>query len=314
MKKAMVFAGQGAQFVGMGRDLADAYTECRALYEKADAILGYSLSSVCFNGPEQELTRSDRCQPAIFVTSMACHAAFQKEMPGATFSAAAGLSLGEWTALHAAGALSFEDTLRILEARGRFMQEACAEREGAMMSIIGLAPEKVIAVCREADVEPSNFNSPEQTVVSGEKAKVKKAEELAKAAGATKAVMLNVAGAYHSRLMASAADRLKSVLDKVAFNVPVIPVISNVTGKPHGTPDEIRRTMIMQVTSPVQWVDGVRRFVADGISGYVEFGPGKVVSGLVKRVASDAVLNNVQDCATLKKAVEDLRIREGGDG
>lgn len=311
MKKAMVFAGQGAQAVGMGRDLAEAYPECRALYEKADAVLGYSISKVCFEGPEPELTRSDRCQPAIFVTSMACFTALRREMPAARFDAAAGLSLGEWTALHAAGALSFDDTLRILEARGRFMQEACTERPGGMMSVMGLSPDKVADVCRQAGVEPSNFNSPEQTVVSGDRDGIKKAEELAKAAGASKTVVLNVAGAYHSRLMASAAAKLDGILGGIAFKTPEVPVISNVTGKPHGSPDEMRRTMVQQVTSPVQWVESVRRFTADGIKGYVEFGPGRIVSGLVKRIDGAAALNNVQDCSSLKKTVEDLRTREG---
>ena len=305
--RALVFAGQGAQAVGMGKDLAEAYPECRALFEKADSVLGFKLSALCFEGPIEELTKSSNCQPAIFAMSMACHAALRREAGAVTFSGTAGLSLGEWSALHVAGALGFEDTLRVLAARGRFMQEACDERQGGMVSVIGLAPDKLKEVCTAAGVEMANLNSAEQTVLSGEKARIVEAEKLAKAAGASRTVVLNVAGAFHSSLMASAAKKLEAFLAGIPFARPALPVLANVTGAPHGEPDEIRRTMVKQVTSPVQWLSTVERLKASGVTEYLECGPGKVLSGLIKRIDKDAAVSNIQDVATLKKALETIR-------
>jgi [acyl-carrier-protein] S-malonyltransferase len=306
MKRAIVFAGQGAQFVGMGRDLAGAYPECRALFERADAALGYALSSVCFEGPEGELTKTSRCQPAIFVTSMACAVALARRAPGLEWAAAAGLSLGEWTALHQAGALTFEDTVRVLEARGRFMQEACEARDGAMMSVIGPAAEALEPVCARTGVEIANLNSPGQTVLSGERAAIAAAEKLAQEAGAKRTVILNVAGAYHSSLMAPAARKLEALLKDVVIQTPRIPVVANVTGRPHGGPDAIRETMVKQVTAPVRWIDGVTWMRQNGVTAYVECGPGKVLAGLIKRIDGAAGLHGIQDAATLDKAVQEL--------
>ncbi len=308
MPTALVFAGQGAQFVGMGKDLADAYPECRSLFKKADDTLGFGLSKLCFEGPIEELTKSNNCQPAIFVTGMACHAALVKEAGGsAAFKGTAGLSLGEWSALHMAGALTFEDTLRVLEARGRFMQEACEQREGAMVSVLGLSMEKLKEVCAAAGVEIANLNSPEQTVLSGEKKKIEAAEKAAKAAGASRTVLLKVAGAFHSSLMAPAARRLEEFLRGVKISSPRIPVVANVSGRPHGGPEDIRRDMVRQVTSSVQWVSCIQWFKDNGVAAYVECGPGKVLSGLIKRIDSNAKLANVQDCASLKTAVEAVK-------
>jgi len=300
-ERAVVFAGQGAQTVGMGRDLYEAYAVCRSLYERADEVLGFGLSRLCFDGPLEALTRSDRCQPAIFVTSAACFAALGVEAPGLAFAGAAGLSLGEWTALYAGGALSFEDTLRVLEARGRFMQEACEEREGAMLSVIGLAEEQLRAVAAATGVELANLNSPEQTVLSGERQAILEAEKAAQAAGAKRTVRLPVAGAFHSSLMASAAARLEAFLASVPFRAPSLPVLSNATGAPHGGPDEIRRQMVRQVTSPVQWIGCVRWLAQRGVRTYVECGPGKVLSGLIRRIEAEAQTADVQNVATLKK-------------
>jgi [acyl-carrier-protein] S-malonyltransferase len=302
MKRAVVFAGQGAQAVGMGRDLAQAFPECQALYDSADAVLGYPLSKLCFEGPIEDLTRSDHCQPAIFVTSMACYQALRREVCAVAFEGAAGLSLGEWTALHAAGALSFEDTLRVLEARGRFMQEACAAREGGMVSVIGLPRAKLEEICAAAGVQMANLNSPEQTVLSGEKSRIAEAERLGKAAGAKRTVILPVAGAFHSALMADAADKLKDFLRGITVRSPSMPVVSNVTGLPHGSPDEIRANMVRQVTSPVQWVSCIEWFKNHGVAGYVECGPGKVLTGLIKRIDPAAALGNIQDIPTLGAA------------
>ena len=305
--KAVVFAGQGAQFVGIGKDLAEAYPECRDLYAKADEVLGFPLSRICFEGPAEALTKSNNCQPAIFVTSMACYRALSREVPGLAFGAAAGLSLGEWSALHMAGVLSFDDVLRVLEARGRFMQEACEEREGGMISVLGLSVDKVRDIAAAAGMEIANLNSPEQTVLSGEKSRIPEVEKLAAAAGAKRAIPLNVAGAFHSRLMQSAALKLEGFLKTIPFKAPAIPVVANVTGAPHGGPDEIRQTMVQQVTSPVQWVASVQKMQQMGIRSYIECGPGKVLSGLIKRIDKEAGLLDTQDVATLKKAVEALK-------
>jgi [acyl-carrier-protein] S-malonyltransferase len=305
--KAAVFAGQGAQFVGMGKDLAEAYPECRDLFVKADDVLGFSLSKICFEGPVEALTKSNNCQPAIFVTSIACFRALAREVPGLAFGAAAGLSLGEWSALHMAGALSFEDTLRVLEARGRFMQEACEEREGGMVSVMGLPADKLREIAAAAGVEIANLNSPEQTVLSGEKSRIPEVEKLASAAGAKRAIVLNVAGAFHSRLMQSAAKRLEDFLKTIPFSTPAVPVVANVTGAVHGGPDEMRQCMVRQVTSPVQWVACVQGLQQMGIKGYAECGPGKVLSGLIKRIDRAAGLWDVQDASTLKKTVDALK-------
>lgn len=307
-KMAVIFAGQGAQFVGMGKDLAAAYPECKALFDKADQVLGFSISKLCFEGPIEELTKSNNCQPAIFVSSVACFTALKKEMPALVPAGTAGLSLGEWSALHAAGVLSFEDTIRILEARGRFMQQACEERQGGMVSVIGLGMDKLQEVCKATGVEIANLNSEEQTVLSGEKKAIEAAAAAATAAGAKKTVVLNVAGAFHSSLMASAAGKLKDFLGNITFAQPVMPVLSNATGRPHGTPQEIKDNMVRQVTSSVQWVSCVKSFKESGITGYAECGPGKVLSGLIRRIDKDAALHDIQDAATLQKAVTALKV------
>ncbi|NQT91710.1 MAG: ACP S-malonyltransferase [Lentisphaerae bacterium] len=305
-ERALMFSGQGAQFVGMGKDLADAYPECRALYERADDVLGFSLSAICFDGPEEELTKSSYCQPAIFVTSLACRAALAACRSDVTFLATGGLSLGEWTALHAAGALSYEDTLRVLESRGRFMQEACEATRGGMVSVMGLPLETLEEICSASGVTIANLNSAEQVVLSGEKGAIEKAEALAKEAGARRTVLLNVAGAFHSPLMASAAEQLAGVLESVEIVEPATPVVANVTGEPHGTPEEIRRAMLAQVTSPVRWLSCVEWLRGRGVSTYVECGPGKVLSGLVKRIDRGASLHNIQDVPSLEAAAQAL--------
>jgi len=305
-ERALMFSGQGAQFVGMGKDLADAYPECRELYDRADEVLGFSLSAICFEGPQEELTKSNYCQPAIFVTSMACRAALASARADVTFLATGGLSLGEWTALHAAGALGYEDTLRVLEARGRFMQEACEATQGGMVSVMGLPLETLEEICAASGVHIANLNSKEQVVLSGERAAIENAEQRAKEAGARRTVVLKVAGAFHSPLMAPAAEKLAGVLADVNIAEPVMPVVANVTGEPHGTPDEIRRVMIAQVTSPVRWLSCVEWLGARGVSTYVECGPGKVLTGLVKRIDREASLHNIQDVSTLEASTQAL--------
>ncbi|MBM4148128.1 MAG: ACP S-malonyltransferase [Lentisphaerae bacterium] len=309
MNNAYVFAGQGAQSVGMGRDLAEAYPECKELFAKADEVLGRSLSKVCFEGPIEELTRSNNCQPAIFVTSIACLHAMRLSGAKADPVGVAGLSLGEWTALHAAGAIGFEDAVRVLEARGRFMQEACEQRQGGMVSVIGLGTDQLRKICEMTGLEIANMNSAEQTVLSGDKAAIADAERLAKEAGAKKTIVLNVAGAFHSSLMAPAAVKLEAELARVNILAPGMPVVANVTGEPHGGPDSIRRDMVRQVTGSVRWVSCVEWFKAHGVSCYVEFGPGKVLAGLIKRIDGAAALHNVQDAASAAKAAEVLKVQ-----
>ncbi len=304
---AIVFSGQGAQFVGMGKDLAEAYPVCRELFEKADDVLGYRLSQLCFEGPLEELTRSNHCQPAIFVTSVACFKALQVTNPGLETVMMAGLSLGEWSALHAAGALSFEDTLKVLQVRGQAMQAACEAREGGMVSVIGLAPDALQSVCEQTGVEMANLNSPDQTVLSGPRESIAKAEALAKELGAKRAIVLGVAGAFHSSLMASARPALERVLRDVVISPTAVPVVANVTGDAHGGPDEIRRDMLAQVTGSVHWYKSIETMTAAGVTRFVECGPGKVLTGLIKRIAGDAALVNVQDVASLEAAAAALK-------
>ena len=301
--KVCVFAGQGAQFVGMGKDLAAAYPDVLALYDRANQVLGFDLKKVCFEGPVEDLTRSNYCQPAIFVTSMACYTAFLKRVPTAAFAMAAGLSLGEWTALHVAGVLDFDSTLRVLEARGRFMQQACEEQAGGMVSVMGATHDQLNDICAKAGIVMANINSDAQVVLSGSKAGVAEAEKLAAAAG-LKCIVLNVAGAFHSPLMASARERLAVVLKDVTFQSPCLRVLANVTGHPHVADGAaIRETMLRQVTESVRWADCVRTAMTSGAKTFVEFGPGKVLSGLIKRIDKQNTVLNVQDAATLEPAV-----------
>lgn len=301
MSTALVFAGQGAQFVGMGADLAEAIPSCKALFDQANDVLGYDIAGMCFEGPVEELTKSNNCQPAIFVTSIACCTALKEAVPGIDIAAAAGLSLGEWSALHMAGALTFEDTLRVLEARGRFMQEACDERDGGMVSVIGLSQEQLNEICAATGVYIANMNSTAQTVLSGERHAIAEAEKMATAVGAKRAIVLQVAGAFHSPLMESAAPRLEAVLADIDIKDPAIPVYANVTGAVHASADDIRRDMIKQVTGTVHWYEGIDAMAAAGVDRFIECGPGRVLSGLIKRIASGAMLSNVQDSGSLEK-------------
>lgn len=306
-KTAIVFAGQGAQFVGMGKDLVDAYPVCRSLFDEADSVLGYSLSSLCFDGPQEKLTQSDHCQPAIFVTSMACYRILEELVPDLAPVAMAGLSLGEWSALHAAGVLTFADTVRILQARGAAMQAACEEQPGGMISVIGLNRSDLEVICRDAGVQMANLNSEEQTVLSGPKEGIAKAEFLAKERGAKRAIVLDVAGAFHSSLMRSAVDKLQAVLADVVISEPTVPVISNVTGSMHGDAAAIRDAMLRQVTESVHWYEGVATMTSAGADTFVECGPGKVLSGLIKRIARGSTLLQVQDDASLQATVTKLK-------
>lgn len=301
MKTAVIFPGQGAQSVGMGRDLADAFPACRALFDRANEMLGYDLARICFEGPPEELTKSDRAQPAIFTVSMAALQALEAEEKNMEFAATAGLSSGEYAALHYAGVLTFDDALRVLEARSRYMQEACERTRGGMLSVIGLDAEKLELLCEETGIEVANLNSAAQTVLSGPVDGIEAAAAKAAEYGAKKAIPLQVAGAFHSSLMQSAADQLAEFLQNIPFSAPRMPVLSNVTAQPHEEdPDRIRRRMVEQITGSVRWLESVEWMQAQGVDRYIECGPGKVLTGLVKRIDKSAALDNISDLPSVQ--------------
>lgn len=304
--QAWLFPGQGAQTPGMGRDLAEKDPESMALFRRANDALGYDLTKVIFEGPDTELTRSDRAQPAIFTVSVACAEALRRARPEQMWAASAGHSLGEWTALHAAGVIGFEDALKVLQARGTYMQEACRQNPGAMSAIVGLNADQIRQVAAQSGAEVANFNAPDQTVLSGKPDAIAAAEAAATALGAKRAIRLPVAGAFHSTLMKPAADQLQKLLETIPLRAPAFTVMSNVTGKPHGSPEDIRGAMVAQVTSSVRWVECVHAMRAAGVSRFVECGPGKILSGLVKRIDRDAELHTIGDLASLQATAAKL--------
>jgi len=299
MSDACIFAGQGAQTPGMGKDFAGADAELAALFEKAGSVLGFDLAKICFEGPAEELTKSNVCQPAIFVTSYAAYLALQKRRPVA-FAVAAGLSLGEWSALCAAGVLDFDSTLKALEARGRFMQEACEATPSGMIAIVGATPAQLDEICAKSGCTVANVNSAAQQVLSGSKDEIAAAAAAAKEAGVKRAIPLATAGAFHSKYMAPAREKLAPVLDGIEFRAPKFPVLSNVTGKPHPSdPGAIKAAMLEQVTGTTNWAADVEAAKALGATRFVEFGPGKTLSGLIKKIDPALTTLNVADLASL---------------
>jgi [acyl-carrier-protein] S-malonyltransferase len=307
-KTALLFAGQGAQAVGMGKDLAEKFSSARNWFDRANAALGYDLASICFNGPEAELTKTENAQPGIFLVSWIAFQLLEEQVPNLKFDATAGLSLGEFTALTAAGAMSFEDGLRVVRQRGKFMQEACDATHGGMAAIIGLDEAPTREVCAEAGVVLANLNCPGQLVISGEGGKISKAVELAKAKGAKRAIPLPVAGAYHSPLMVSAQSKLKNELAKIKISPPIVPVISNVTAQPHGSPTEISARLVDQVTSSVLWENSMRYLLSQGLTRFIELGPGAALSGFMKRIDKSVQMLNIADVASLEATVKAISI------
>ena len=305
-KTALLFAGQGAQAVGMGKDFAEQIPAARALFDRANAALGYDLAHVCFHGPEAELTKTEHAQPGIFLVSWVAFQLLRERVPSLKFDATAGLSLGEFTALTAANVMSFEDGLTVVRQRGRFMQEACEVTQGGMAAIIGLDEAPTREVCAEAGVELANLNCPGQLVLSGAAEKIARACELAKAKGAKRALPLPVAGAYHSRLMASAQPKLQAALAGIPLHPPSVPVIANVTAQPHGGGADIRQRLVEQVTASVRWEASMRHLLAQGFTRFIELGPGTALSGFMKRIDKTAQTLNVADAASLEATVKTL--------
>ena len=307
-KTALLFAGQGAQVVGMGKDLAEKFPSAQSWFERANTALGYDLTAICFAGPDAELTKTEHAQPGIFLASWVAFQLLKEQLPHLAFDATAGLSLGEFTALTAAGTFSFEDGLRLVRQRGQFMQEACDVTKGGMAAIIGLDEALTREACAEAGVVLANLNCPGQLVISGETEKITKACELAKAKGAKRALPLPVAGAYHSPLMASAQAKLQAELARVTVNAPLVPVISNVTAQAHTTPNDISARLVEQVCASVRWEESMRALLAQGYTRFIELGPGSALSGFMKRIDKSAQMLNVADVASLEATVKALTV------
>ena len=302
----VVFSGQGAQKVGMAKDWVESSATARNLALKADQVLDYSLTDIMFEGPEDELTKTSRCQPALYLHGLIALALLKERLPNLKLVATAGLSLGEFTAHAAAGTFSFEDGLRTVAQRGLFMEEACQATQGSMAALIGGEEEQVRALAAAANVDVANLNAPGQIVLSGTVEGIDDAIAKAKDFGIRRAIKLNVAGAYHSRLMKSAQDKLAAELASLTITTPSIPVVANFTAGPVSTAEEIRKTLEQQVTGSVRWTESIRALIAMGHRNFIELGPGKVIAGLVGKIDKDVTIHSIEDLSSLEAATEVL--------
>ena len=308
-KTALIFSGQGAQTVGMGKDLAAEYPSAAALFARADSILGYSLSRIAFEGPAEDLTKTSVCQPALYVHGLACLEVLKGKIPSLDFQATAGLSLGEFTAHAAAGTFDFETGLRLVDKRGRAMQEACEASQGGMAAIIGGEEDRVRELAAVADVDVANINAPGQIVLSGEASKIVVAIALAKEYSARKAVELSVAGAFHSRLMEPAYQTLSAALAETPMHLPRVPVVCNVDAISVSDASTIRRTLADQVTGSVCWSQSIEYLIDHlHIEQFIELGPGGVLAGLVGRIRKGTPVISISNSATLNEAVAALSV------
>lgn len=306
---AFFFPGQGSQHAGMGKALAEAYPAAREVFEAADDALSEKLSTLCFEGPEEDLKRTENTQPAILTTSIAALAALRAERPDLAPTLAAGHSLGEFSALVAVGALAFTDAVRLVRLRGQAMQAAVPQGEGAMAAVIGLTRAQVETICGEVSaatgglVAPANFNSPEQTVISGAADAVEKAQASLTEAGAKRVMPLPVSAPFHCALMSPAAEALEAALGEITVSAPNAPVITNVEATPNTDPERVKALLVQQVTAPVRWVETVEHAVGAGVTQALEIGPGKVLMGLVRRIDRSLKVTPVGDPAGVTKAL-----------
>lgn len=300
---AFIFPGQGSQYAGMGKELADNFKVAAETFAEADDTLGFKLSELCFSGPEEDLKLTTNTQPAILAVSIAALRVVRSET-GLVPDFLAGHSLGEFSALVASGALQLPDALRTVRLRGKFMQEAVPVGVGAMAAILSVEADVLAEICREAEqgeiVSPANFNSPGQIVIAGHATAVNRAIEIAKTRGFRKAMLLPVSAPFHSALMAPAGERLREVLDKITIFAMTTPVVTNVEAVPNKDASRVRDLLVTQVSAPVKWDTSVRKMVADGVTSFVEIGPGKVLSGLVKRIDKEVQTFNIEDVKGLQ--------------
>jgi len=313
-KLAFLFPGQASQYPGMGRDLAENFPESRAVFDEADAALGFPISKMCFEGTEEELKLTENTQPAILTVSIAAFRALEKH--GIVPDFAAGHSLGEYSAMVAAGGLDFATAVKLVRARGSYMQEAVPAGEGAMAAIMGLSPADVTEICKKAAenevVSPANVNSPEQIAISGSAAAVKRAVEIASQSGAKRAVMLPVSAPFHCALMAPAQQRLEPDLRAAAFGALRFPVITNVDAEAITSGEEARDALIRQVTAPVRWVESIREMIDAGVTVFVEVGPGKVLTGLLRQIDRSVRCFQATDSATVQATLDKIAAARAG--